>query len=117
VKRIWIVLLFYYCFAASRITSVHPELETDHVREMETITETVMAAAVLPAEELPAAVKRSGGNPLPAVIQPGTLSLSRASHPVAVKILQTKNKKKHQINAKIMCLKYKMSCYNSLCAF
>ena len=116
-KRIWIVLLFYYCFAASRITSVHPELETD-VREVEiTVTETVMVAVVLLAEDLPVAVKRNGENLLPAVIQPGTLSHSRASHPAAVRILQTENKKKHQINAKIICLKYKMSCYNSLCAF
>ena len=82
-----------------------------------TVTETVMVAVVLPAGDLPVAVKQSGENLLPAVIHPGTLSHSRASHPAAVRILQTENKKKHQINAKIICLKYKMSCYNSLCAF
>ncbi len=77
----------------------------------------VTAIAVLLAEDLPVAAKRSGESLLPAVIRPEILSLSRASHPAAVKILQTENKKKHQINAKIICLKYKMSCYNSLCAF
>ena len=68
-----------------------------------------MVAVALPAEDLPVAVKRSGENHLPAVIQPGTLSHSRASHPAAVRILQTENKKKHQINAKIICLKYNMA--------